>query len=112
MRPTWTAHWAEFPRGIMTYPYWLAHSYFALHAGPQEATIHNLKREIAQVESELQQAQGSWHTQQKELHTLISSNAEAAEKLALLQSTHIMLEHNCARLERQCVFAAPACRTT
>jgi hypothetical protein len=76
------------------------------HAGPLEATIHNLKREIAQVESELQQAKGSWHAQQKEVHTLISSNAEAAEKLALLQSTRIMLEHNCARLERQCVVVA------
>lgn len=77
-----------------------------LNAGPLEATIHNLKREIAQVDSKLQQAQASWHAQQKELHALTSSNAEAAEKLALLQSTRIMLEHNCARLERQCVIIA------
>lgn len=70
-------------------------------AGPLEATISNLKRELGQKRAEVEQQQALWLSQQTDLHDLCSGNAEASEKLALLQSSRAELEHSLARLERQ-----------
>ena len=66
-----------------------------------EATIGNLKREIGQSSAPLAEQQALWLRQQEELQALLASRAAAAEKLALAQSTHAVMEHRRARLKRQ-----------
>ncbi len=70
-------------------------------AGPLEATIHNLKREISQETAQLEEHKAAWLKQQTELHALSESNAKATKEVALLQSTQAVMEHRLARLERQ-----------
>ena len=70
-------------------------------AGPLEATIHNLKRELCQETELLEENKAAWLKQQTELHALTVSNAKASEELALLQSTQVVMEHRRARLKRQ-----------
>ena len=70
-------------------------------AGPLEATISNLKREIGQMSARLAEQQAQWLKQQEGLQAALASRAAAAEKLALAQSTHAVMDHRCARLERQ-----------
>ena len=70
-------------------------------AGPLEATIYNLKREVSLEAERLEERKAAWMSQQMELHALSESNAKAAEDLALLESTHAVMEHQHARLERQ-----------
>ena len=69
--------------------------------GPLEATVSNLKREIGQSSAQLAEQQAQWLQQQEGLQALLASRAAAAEKLALAQSTHAVMEHRRARLERQ-----------
>ena len=66
-----------------------------------EATISNLKRKISQRSAALAEQQVQWLKQQEELQGLLAGRAAAAEKLALAQSTHAVMEHRRARLERQ-----------
>ena len=70
-------------------------------AGPLEATISNLKREISQRSTRLAEQQAQWLKQQEGLQAALASRAAAAEKLALAQSTHAVMDHRRARLERQ-----------
>ena len=70
-------------------------------AGPWEATIHNLRREVNLEAERLEEHKAAWLSQQTELPALSVSNAKAAEDLALLQSTQAVMEHQHARLERQ-----------
>ena len=70
-------------------------------AGPLEATISNLKREISLRSARLAEQQAQWLKQQDGLQAALASRAAAAEKLALAQSTHAVMDHRRARLERQ-----------
>ena len=72
-----------------------------IFAGPLQATIYNLKREVSQKAGQLEEHRAAWLRQQTEMHALSESNAEASEELALLRSTHDVMEHQRARLDRQ-----------
>ena len=72
-----------------------------LFAGPLQATIYNLKREVSQKAEQLEEHRAAWLRQQTEMHALSESNAEASEELALMRSTHAAMQHQRARLDRQ-----------
>ncbi|CAL8468836.1 g8377 [Coccomyxa elongata] len=70
-------------------------------AGPLEATIANLTREIAKRTEQGHALQLQWVTLQRELLALTASNGAAEEQLAKDTSTHAVMQHRLARLERQ-----------
>ena len=70
-------------------------------AGPLEATIANLSREIAQRTEEGHALQLQWVTLQRELLALAASNGAASEQLAKDTSTHAVMQHRLSRLEHQ-----------
>ena len=70
-------------------------------AGPLEATIANLTREIAQRTEEGHALKVQWLTLQRELLALTASNGAAAEQLAKDTSTHAVMQHCLVRLEHK-----------
>ncbi|KAK9915017.1 hypothetical protein WJX75_003675 [Coccomyxa subellipsoidea] len=70
-------------------------------AGPLEATIANLSREIAQRTEEGHALQLQWVTLQRELLALAASNGAASEQLAKDTSTYAVMQHRLSRLEHQ-----------
>ena len=70
-------------------------------AGPLEAMINNLKRELGAKTKELGEHKAAWLHQQTEMHAQSESGAKASEELALLKSTRAVVEQRYARLERQ-----------
>lgn len=69
-------------------------------AGPLEATIANMTREIAQRTEEGHALQLQWVTLQRELLDLTASNGAAQEQLSKDTSTHAVMQHRLSRLDR------------
>lgn len=70
-------------------------------AGPLEATIANLSREIEAAATEGHALQMQWVTLQSELLALAASNSAAAEQISRDTSTRAVMEHRLERLDRQ-----------
>ena len=67
-------------------------------AGPLEATINNLTREIARKGDENRELQRRWMSQQLELISLQTAAARDAEALQQLRAEHSVLSARRARL--------------
>lgn len=72
-----------------------------LPAGPLEATIANLQREIAAKEAAGREVQRRWIVVQGQLVAAQADNAEQAEVVAAQRAQQAVLQQKRARLEAQ-----------
>ena len=70
-------------------------------AGPLEATINNLQREITAKTKEGRTLQRRWITAQGQLVGLQSENAELAESISHMRAQQAVLVHKRQRLSQQ-----------